>query len=128
MAGGDLYTPEAPRPEQASPTAMALLAATARRFSRSLRRFSSYGVSGGEEAGVPADVVEAESPVRAPPDEQFAAWVARLRPGFTAGYLAEAISSERDPDLALHHHHPLHQPLDHRIRRPRTRCHQIRRP
>ncbi|EAZ36062.1 hypothetical protein OsJ_20372 [Oryza sativa Japonica Group] len=42
-----------------------------------------------------------ESPVRAPPDEQFAAWVARLRPGFTAGDLAEAISSERDPDLAL---------------------------
>uniref|UniRef100_A0A0E0L8Q3 Pentacotripeptide-repeat region of PRORP domain-containing protein n=1 Tax=Oryza punctata TaxID=4537 RepID=A0A0E0L8Q3_ORYPU len=89
---------------------MALLAAAAaasRRFSRSLRllssprRFSSYSSSGEEAGGVPVDVVEHDSPVRAPPDEQFAAWVARLRPGFTAGDLAEAISSERDPDLAL---------------------------
>ncbi|KAF0924113.1 hypothetical protein E2562_008430 [Oryza meyeriana var. granulata] len=85
--------------------ALLLAAAAARRFSRRLRllssphHFSPYSSSG--KAGDPAHVVEDESPVRAPPDEQFAAWVARLRPGFTAGDLAEAISSERDPDLAL---------------------------
>ncbi|KAJ1258330.1 hypothetical protein BS78_10G067100 [Paspalum vaginatum] len=49
----------------------------------------------------PDPTVPAPSPVRTPPDEQFAAWVTRLRPGFTASDLAAAISAEQDPDLAL---------------------------
>ncbi|KAL5224308.1 hypothetical protein ABZP36_010947 [Zizania latifolia] len=86
---------------------MALVAAAAagRRFSRHVRMLRSCrhfnSSSSGDPQAPAAHVVEPESPVRSPPDEQFAAWVARLRPGFTAGDLAEAISCERDPDLAL---------------------------
>lgn len=86
---------------------MALLAA-ARRLPRSLRllnphRFttSSSAPSFGNSETSAVPVWDPQSPVRTPPDEQFAAWVTRLRPGFTACDLADAINSEQDPDLAL---------------------------
>ncbi|XP_024312973.1 pentatricopeptide repeat-containing protein At3g25210, mitochondrial [Brachypodium distachyon] len=86
---------------------MALLAA-ARRLPRSLRllnphRFttSSSAPSFGNSEASAVPVWDPQSPVRTPPDEQFAAWVTRLRPGFTACDLADAINSEQDPDLAL---------------------------
>jgi pentatricopeptide repeat protein len=81
---------------------MALLAAAARRHIRLpvLRRLT---ISSSSDSPPPPDpeTPAAWSPVRTPPEEQFAAWVTRLRPGFTASDLAAAISAEPDPDLAL---------------------------
>jgi hypothetical protein len=86
---------------------MALLAAAARRLPRSLRLLKPHHFTtassppsfGESETSAPA--WEPQSPVRTPPEDQFAAWVTRLRPGFTARDLADAINSEQDPDLAL---------------------------
>ncbi|KAK1604496.1 hypothetical protein QYE76_028169 [Lolium multiflorum] len=86
---------------------LAAAAAAARRLPRSLRLLkphhfttaSSSPSLGESETSAPA--WEPPSPVRTPPDDQFAAWVTRLRPGFTACDLADAINSEQDPDLAL---------------------------
>ncbi|KAK3131793.1 hypothetical protein QOZ80_6AG0511570 [Eleusine coracana subsp. coracana] len=84
---------------------MALLAAATRRLPRHLLRLpllrrlttSSSDSPPSPDSEPPA----AWSPVRAPPEDQFAAWVKRLRPGFTTSDLAAAISAETDPDLAL---------------------------
>uniref|UniRef100_R7W1A7 Pentacotripeptide-repeat region of PRORP domain-containing protein n=1 Tax=Aegilops tauschii TaxID=37682 RepID=R7W1A7_AEGTA len=85
---------------------MALLAAV-RRLPRAVRLLKPHHLSTtssstffGDSEG-PAPAWEPRSPVRSPPDDQFAAWVTRLRPGFTACDLADAINSEQDPDLAL---------------------------
>ncbi|TVU12274.1 hypothetical protein EJB05_45909, partial [Eragrostis curvula] len=83
---------------------MALLAAAARRFPRHLRLplLRRFTTSSSDSPPPPdPEPPAAWSPVRAPPEEQFAAWVTRLRPGFTASDLAAAISTETDPDLAL---------------------------
>jgi pentatricopeptide repeat protein len=84
---------------------MALLAAAARRLPRHLRLpvLRRLTISSSSDSPPPPDpeTPAAWSPVRTPPEEQFAAWVTRLRPGFTASDLAAAISAEPDPDLAL---------------------------
>lgn len=88
---------------------MALLAAAARRHHRLLLRArllattsSTYPLPPDPDPVPDRDpITHAPSPVRTPPDEQFAAWVTRLRPGFTASDLAAAITAEEDPDLAL---------------------------
>uniref|UniRef100_A0A804R2F2 Pentatricopeptide repeat-containing protein n=1 Tax=Zea mays TaxID=4577 RepID=A0A804R2F2_MAIZE len=88
---------------------MALLAAAARRHHRLLLR-TRFLATTSSTYPLPPDpvpdpdpdpITPAPSPVRTPPDEQFAAWVTRLRPGFTASDLAAAITAEEDPDLAL---------------------------
>jgi pentatricopeptide repeat protein len=82
---------------------MALLAAAARRLPRHLRLPVLRRLTISSDSPPPPDpeTPAAWSPVRTPPEEQFAAWVTRLRPGFTASDLAAAISAEPDPDLAL---------------------------
>ncbi|KAF8697997.1 hypothetical protein HU200_035501 [Digitaria exilis] len=85
---------------------MALLAAAARRLQLHLRLLhprclTTTSPSPSPPSPDPDPHIPEPSPVRAPPDEQFAAWVTRLRPGFTAPDLAAAISAEPDPDLAL---------------------------
>jgi pentatricopeptide repeat protein len=85
---------------------MALLAAAARRLPRHLRlpvlrRLTISSSSSDSPPPPDPETPAAWSPVRTPPEEQFAAWVTRLRPGFTASDLAAAISAEPDPDLAL---------------------------
>ncbi|XP_062233436.1 pentatricopeptide repeat-containing protein At3g25210, mitochondrial-like [Phragmites australis] len=83
---------------------MALLAAAARRLPRHHLLLQTRCLTTTSSPSPPPpdpDPRTAPSLVRTPPDEQFAAWVTRLRPGFTASDLAAAISSEPDPDLAL---------------------------
>ncbi|CAN6214810.1 unnamed protein product [Urochloa humidicola] len=85
---------------------MALLTAAARRLPRHLRLLhprllTTTSPSPSPPPPDPDPPTPERYPIRSPPDEQFAAWVTRLRPGFTASDLAAAISAEHDPDLAL---------------------------
>jgi hypothetical protein len=87
---------------------MVLLAAAARRHHRLVLRTRLLATTSSTYPPLPPDpvpdpdpITPVPSPVRTPSDEQFTAWVTRLRPGFTASDLAAAITVEEDPDLAL---------------------------